>query len=409
MKNFPHQINQIPRLVQALKTFGELIQGHSQITDDGIVGDALARSGAYTFRGNGRTIEERLPEEHEKAPGSQGARTCARDLRRLFVLLGLLRDSQAAGWMLSDDAQRLIDLQPDPLGVEARAIWRTKLNGMQLEDVSGSSHPYRILLKLVGERPGIRSAYLGLCLEAADNSDEEFERIRKLAAIDDPGAMWDQLGITAHQARNSLKILPALARQVGDILESEGGYHIGQPADASDQEPVQSAPSQPRQRRRPYDSNRQRERSVEEGALTTRAFDPDAIGERWNAHERCLQQFSRLVPNEFEQYEGDYDLLIVSDGCCLLCEVKTLREDAARQIRAALGQVLYYEHIFVEPMYPDREILRLVITDGEPPPDLIALLERHNIGAAWLSEEGRAGASSLGAQFLERFDISLPH
>jgi hypothetical protein len=90
MKNFPHQINQISRLTKALSVFNDLIQGGANIQDDGVVGDAFAKAGVYTFREQqNRTVEDLLAEEHRKDIGSQGTRTCARELRRFFSLLGV--------------------------------------------------------------------------------------------------------------------------------------------------------------------------------------------------------------------------------------------------------------------------------------------------------------------------------
>jgi hypothetical protein len=92
MKNFPHQISFLPRLNRALGVFGDLINRRANIDSDAVVGDALARAGAYTFRyGHGRSIRALLAQEHGKPAGSQGTRACARDLRRFFRLLGFIR------------------------------------------------------------------------------------------------------------------------------------------------------------------------------------------------------------------------------------------------------------------------------------------------------------------------------
>ena len=81
MKNFPHQINQIPRLIDALHVIQSLSENGEDILDDGVLGDALVRASVHRLRRNGRPLEELLNEEHEKLPGDQGARTCARDFK----------------------------------------------------------------------------------------------------------------------------------------------------------------------------------------------------------------------------------------------------------------------------------------------------------------------------------------
>src|SRR5205807_1867296 len=99
MKNFPHQINQLPRLNEAVAVFARLIDEGRNIDDDGIVGDALARAGVYTFRNASRkSVETLLASEHRKPRGSQGTRTCARDLRRFFRLLGFITRRDDSAW-----------------------------------------------------------------------------------------------------------------------------------------------------------------------------------------------------------------------------------------------------------------------------------------------------------------------
>lgn len=408
MKNFPHQINQIPRLVQALEVFRALIdQGHD-IDDDGVVGDALARASVYTFREREMSIEELLVIEHNKPRGSQGTRTCARELRRLFHLLGFLAENN----VLNHNALRLIELQDDPNGFEARSIWSTSLITMELSDASGLSHPYQILLRLVRENPGIQGSLLGLCLEAVDDSEEEFQRINQLSDHSDPDVMWDEIEVSEHKARNSVKILPALARQLEDIIERESGYYLGYPSGATaENEPVESTSSRAINRRRRYDPNSTHEESpsdeYEDGRITSRAYDPDLVGRRLRAHQECLRSFSEFIPDGLDLYEDVYDLLVVADNNILLVEVKTIRNDEAKQIRLSLGQVFYYEHIVIDPMYPDHDVYRLVVTDSEPRPDLVGLLERHQIGVAWIPRETPPEKSTLANSIFQVFGITL--
>lgn len=402
MKNIPHQINQIPRLAQGLGVFASLLKTGKDIENDGTLGDALAIAGVYTFRSQRGTIQQMLAKEHTKPRGSQGTRTCARDLRRFYRLLGFL-DNHA----LTADAQRLVDLQADPLGLEARAIWTTSLNSMLLTEAGNTSHPYRILLRLVGECPGINRSLLGLCLEARDDSEVEFQRVRRLALLQaDPNKVWKKLNVSPHMARNSVKILPALAQQIGDILEADYGFHLGQASFImTEDEPVYALASRAKTRRRPYDPGRRMATAdLEERRKSVRIYDPDLIGERFTAHEACLRRFSELIPKPHEQYEGDYDLLVVAPKQALVIEVKTIRDDEAKQLRLALGQILYYEHILVRPMYPDHNIRLLIVTDSRPHEDLVRLLEKYQIGVVWLpSQNDLAGRSTLASGYLNQF------
>lgn len=408
MKNFPHQFNQIPRLVNALQVLKELINSDQDVDDDGVVGDALARAGVYRFRNNDRPIEDLLEEEHQKERGKQGTRTCARALRRLFRLLNFLTEDNS----LSQDANRLVELQDDPLGIESRIIWRAALDEMELTDETGTSHPYRILLRLVSEHPGIRSFLLGLCLEAKDDSDAEFQRISGLTTHSSLESLRQSIGITKSMANNSLKILPALARQLGDILESEDGYHINQSSVSIEPyEPTVVNPVRARQTRRRFDPERvQRSRSErgEQDRIVQRVYDTDLVAKRFQAHQECLLRMSNLIPDSFKQYYGLYDLLVVGEKEALIVEVKTIRDDdAARQIRLALGQVLYYQHFLIEPDYPNHKILRLVITDTKPSSDLVDFLEKYQVGIAWLPPNQQSGQSPLSESILYEFGIVL--
>lgn len=112
MKNFPHQVNRVDRFTRGLAVFSALAEKNVDLTDEVLVGDALARSGAYRFRGHtdSENVEELLRAEHAKSPRSQGTRTTARELRRTFEGLDLL--SPVAGVLRpTPDALRLLELR----------------------------------------------------------------------------------------------------------------------------------------------------------------------------------------------------------------------------------------------------------------------------------------------------------
>jgi len=223
VKNLPHQINQLPRLNRALRVFVDLAAAGDDLEDQGVVGDALARSGAYTFRTPGDTpLEELLAAEHLKPIGSQGTRTAVRDLRRFFGLLGFVLRSEADGWLITDSARKLVDLQARSDLPRIRELWREALLDLALEDAGGTSHPYRILLRLVGEMPDLPKAYSGLCLEAVDDSAGEFARILQIARRANPPATMEAIA-GRHNARNSTKILPPLAIQLVEQSRTPSG------------------------------------------------------------------------------------------------------------------------------------------------------------------------------------------
>jgi len=103
LTNVPHQINKIPRLARGLSTFVHLASRSDSLSDDRTVSDALARAHVYTFRAQGRrSVAQLLREEHAKPPSQQGTRTAARDLHRLFSLLGFLERNADGQWLITD-------------------------------------------------------------------------------------------------------------------------------------------------------------------------------------------------------------------------------------------------------------------------------------------------------------------
>jgi len=414
VKNFPHQINQLPRLARALGVFARLIEQNQDLDGDGVVGDALARAEVYTFRTPGnRTIEKLLQTEHQKTPANQGTRTCARELRRFFSLLGFIRQARSRSWEISSSARSLLALNREDQRAAANDIWRQALLGMELTDASGSSHPYQILLRLVVAIPGLPKPYSGLCLEARNNSDTEFDRIRRIATRSNPSETMNALA-GAHMAKNSIKILPSIAQQLGDIQDRKGRLFISErvaDALAPDDEPESSERVVQRLVRRPYAPRRResggQRRAQGEARPAMRCYDPDRVGARFNAHEDCLDRLSRLFPSAVDRLQATYDLLLVVPTTAMLIEAKTIRNDARRQIRAALGQLFYYEHFDVGPLYLDKEILRVVLTDQELTDDLQAFLTKHRIGVVWILESGRVGGSELALAHLRRIGARL--
>ena len=412
MKNFPHQINQLQRLTNGLRVFVRLIDRGRNIDDDGVVGDALARSGVYTFRNAaGQSVQRLLGLEHAKPRGSQGTRTCARDLRRFFGLLGLISHDENGAWRASEEARdllRLIRVADEP---RAHELWHAALLELRLEDQRGTSHPYRILLRLVAELPALPKPYSGLCLEANDDSAAEFGRIRRIASRPNPTATMDGLA-GPHMARDSIKILPSLAEQLGDIINNHGSLTVSpRVADTL----LYSAPTRTRGDalgnlvRHRFTPPRRRVRGLRRGAQrrgpTVRRYDPDLIGARFDAHEDCLDRFSQQFPPALDKFQAIYDLLIVSARSLLLVEAKTIRDDERLQVRTALGQLYFYERFEVRPVYPETEILKLLLTDRAISRELCEFLTQCKVGVVWVGPDGIPGGTKLGLRQLKKFGV----
>lgn len=413
MKNFPHQINQLPRLNDAVKVLADLSDGGQDLSDDGIVGDALARAGVYNFRNPGtRSIETLLAGEHQKSRSNQGTRTCARDLRRFFRLLGFIEQDGAARWRVGEGGRALLTLTGPTDGPQRDELWRRALIDITLKDQSGTSHPYRILLRLVAELPGIAKPYSGLCLEAVDDSPAELARIIRIASEPNPTKTMVELA-GASMADDSIKILPSLAEQLGDISNNDGRLTItSRVADvlfdargaAEPREAVRNLTRRPFiPRHREVAGARRRGTG---GRFSVRRYDPDLVGGRFDSHEDCLDRFSEKIPAAVQTFHAVYDLLIVGgENALLLVEAKTIRGDERAQVRAALGQLCYYEHFEILPLYPNHGISRLLLTDRPVSADLCEFLMRFAIGVVWVEEGADLGGSELGLRQLEKFGV----
>lgn len=89
MKNFPHQFNDLNKLHSALNIIQEFSDNNISVTDENF-GERLTYDGVYTYREKSLTVDEYLLSEKQKPPSNRGYLTVARDIRRLFELLGFI-------------------------------------------------------------------------------------------------------------------------------------------------------------------------------------------------------------------------------------------------------------------------------------------------------------------------------
>lgn len=220
MKNFPHQINDIPKLVAALKVYKGLLDKKADTSDDGVFGYELAIALVYKFRGqpdeSPATIAARIKLEKEKSAQNQGARTAARDIRRFFELAHFIDDSG-----ITKTGKDILDAGSNIKDPIVQILWHNAMLKVALPSTDDpktrESHPYQVLLNMVKARPTLSRDRLALALEAEDDSDKELQRILKIADSQD----WTKsINCSEAQRRNAVKILPAIARQIGDITST---------------------------------------------------------------------------------------------------------------------------------------------------------------------------------------------
>jgi hypothetical protein len=212
-----------------------------------------------------------------------------------------------------------------------------------------------------------------------------------------------QLGWTDSQLANAVKILPAFAAQSDLITTGGTGQHIL--TDAGRRVLGRAAvATRPRPRRRPRSGRgrRQRRTTVQTrdpsqvgrsrrlGAAERRALSPEEqaaaaelLYERTERHQELVRATAEACREaDFYEDAAAYDLLIEvnQEEPLVLTEVKTIVGDAATQIRAAVGQLLYYEHFMVAEQFPSRRVRRLVVVDEPIDDELAAFLQAQDIG-----------------------------
>lgn len=436
MKNLPHQFNHLPRLKAGLETARDL---GARAGDDGDFGYEMARRGIYTFRRLLTPLADRIVAEQGKPRGSQGARTAARDLRRLLTDLGFLHG--APSWVPTPHGTALLAAAPG--SVAERDAWRTAITRLIVTDNTGhTSHPGCILLRLLADSGTLPKHALGLALEPSDDSEAEYQRAKAMTGLD-PAARRTALGISKYVDDDSVKVLPSLAQQAGLIEEVGGQFRLtaaGVAAHTACQGPgleeaptplhaeghagtAEAGPARPRRRtgRTTSRSRRWVERpaGLEPGEIDDVGFqaltaeEQEAAArlrrERTRRHNAVVAELAGLATNDAVDLHEDplsFDLLIEAfdeDEALVLIEVKTLDLDVEAQARRAIGQLLWYRFRIVAPRWPERATEMLAVFDGPLPEDVIDVFDALDIGVGIVDQNGYGALNEAAERSEGRF------
>ncbi len=388
MKNFPHQFNDLTKIYNALAIVKELIHNQTPLTDESF-GERLTRERIYTYRDKTLSIDEFLASEQEKPASNRGYLTVSRDIRKFFELLGFITVFPDKTARLSPAASQLIRTGSEDIRKE---LWKNSLLQLGLEGIDGEvSHPYRILLKIVNSFPGIETPKLMLALEAENDSEEEFERISILAQESIAQIIRDT-GTTKAMASNAVKILPALAVQLGDIERvSSRAYPIGQLVITEDEITTDEQPA----RRARADFRETNSDSIARdpnlNIITSVSID---LTEAIRIRQRRLAEHQEIVRllgliNErcgFRLFEGKFDCLAIKDDTALLYEVKTILESASdveKQTVKGVGQLKYYKYSIVNRQMGYANIKEILVFSRKPNIGIIEFCSAENIFVIW--------------------------
>jgi len=421
MYNFPHQFSDLAKLQRTLAVFSRLKSEERDLDDDTVVGGGLARDGVYQFRDKRASLAENLRRERAKPRGNRGTEAAARDLRRFFELTGLMERDAGEVLQITPLGERLLAATPN--SPEANAIWRTAMENIALVTANGAAHPYLILLRLVREIPGIDTPKLALCLEARDDSDEEFETMRGLAARNWNDVLRERR-IPEPLARDAIKILPSIARQLGDLVTRRNQNYLPERAPARRVRRVPTAPV-PRAGAPAVVPPRQNRRVAPEAIARAPQFDtrpPDeadyqnleatveARRARLERHEEIVRRLAGILSARgYTLYVDPYDTLGKQDNVpSVLVEVKTLSggdADEVSQVRAALAQLLYYENLEVPPELRPHGLVRIAVFESEIAERHATFLHSMGLLVAWFDAQGNLVGSVLAAPRLQELGL----
>jgi hypothetical protein len=393
MKNFPHQFNNLEKLFNALAIVKDM-QDNSVVLTDENFGIRLTRAEIYTYRNKELSIDEYLDIEAEKPVSNRGYLTVARDIRRLFQLLEFIYLSEDKNITILTPALQLLSTESEDL---RNILWKNNFFNLGLEGIDGEiSHPYRILVKLVQDFPGIESTKLLLALEAENDSPEEYERISSLvhSTYDE---IVSKIGTTESMARNAVKILPAIAVQVGDIIRSNNrAYPISTEIVTEDEiTSIESDIVRP-------DRAEYREATIENIAvepnlshISNSNIDlTSAIRlrqKRLVEHQEIVRKLAVILDSHgYTLYEGKFDCLSTNDEKALLFEVKTLSNSVAdeeKQSVKGVGQLKFYNFSIVREKMGLGNIFDFLVFSRKPSELIIRFCKIESISVLWCVDE----------------------
>lgn len=400
LKNFPHQFNDLGKLSTALAVIDNLNGRNLNVGDDGIYGAELATVGVYTFRNLITTISERLDIERQKSMANQGFRTAARDIRRFFYISGLIDGGNS---LTAKGKEVVSSTVGSPLNL---ALWRdAMLQTLLVDDDGEASHPYRILLRLVDEFPAIETSKLLLALEAKNDSEAEFDRLRDLVGL--PTVDIEiAIGITNTSARNAVKILPAIAEQVGDIVRKNGQVFPQSPYSANEDEFYLSKeyPQKLSKQSQPIDPSQIAKIpnfSTQENANFDLSAGIAIRKKRTIRHHETVVSLAKLLSEkEYEIFEHPYDCLgYKKQKGSILSEIKTLdgsRADERKQSIKALGQLRGYEYFNIDDGHKEPVLHEVIAFDAAPSHETIEFARHNSVTIAWLQNDYWSTTGSSG-------------
>jgi hypothetical protein len=423
MKGFPNQVADLNKIGVAISTLVELVDGNRDARDDGVFGEALVRAGVAGTGHKPRPIEQYLKEQRRKEPGNQSFRTTARGLRELFRLMSLIEDAgqRVRVTELGRTAAQLTE-SAEPERIE---FWRKVISNIIHTAPNGdTSHPYQMLLRLVGRKPGITRAKCALALEARNDSAEELERIVALADLEEE-VICQRIGVTKSNWDNAKKVLPKFAEQLNDVVRRGHSFWLARsPGGAESKAPTgQTRTAERRKATRAPRGSREVTPATIATANTDELFDEMAIPPdldpaaaqaavrqrraRFRRHQQLVTALAeRLSQAGADLHADPFDALAEFEDAGVLVEVKTLdgsAPDERSRVMEALSQLLYYEAFVTTAAVGAIAIHKIACFEAPITKAHQEWLNKAGIGSIWRLADGRFAGDALAARVLSSY------
>lgn len=393
MKNFPHQFNDLEKLFNSLAIVKEMQEQRVVLTDENF-GVRLTRAEIYTYQNKNLSIDEYLIIEANKPVSNRGYLTVARDIRRLFQLLEFIYLSSEKEITILTSATQLLSTESEEL---RSILWKSAFFNLGLEGHDGEiSHPYRILVKLVQDFPGIETKKLLLALEAENDTFEEYQRISSLVELDFDSIV-SEIDTTDSMARNAVKILPAISVQVGDIIRTNNmAYSIT--TDIITEDEITSISNEAVSSERADYREATIDNIAVEPNLTNISHSNIDLTSAIRIRQQRLVEHQEIVRklaiindrNGYRLYEGKFDCLSINEEKALLFEVKTLSNstvDEEKQSVKGVGQIKYYNFSIVREKMGLQNIHNYLVFSRKPSNLIIRFCNSESITVLWCIED----------------------
>ncbi len=428
---FPHQVNDLIKLRTALRIASDLLDSDRRIDDESL-GYTLFLKGVIKARNpTGNSLQTQLEEIKLKRKEDQSPLTIARDLRRLFVLFGLIKKKNGSFSITERGEQIATTSKASPLTIEEKSAWLEGLIELVLPDDKPRFRPLLIILQVLASAP-VESRLLAFTLTAKDESKEELERIVETAKrIERSKTTFAEeianVGMSESNAKNNVKILPSMAEQLG-ILTRAGGkaaitpygrnllFQIAKQPITKSRIALKKGTRKPFFRHVTTDDDFRRQFKPEDVETAAVDYDPrddieraKHLRERTQEHQEVLMRLWRVLDKDWLIVQGNFDLLTVKGTVAMLFEVKTLKPgdttDERLQIIDALGKLTFYEGFDVREILDneERKIQKVLVFSRLPNDEShVKFLTNLGIWVLWIDGDGGLSGEETSLQSIRR-------